>query len=400
MGETKRTSGNVNYKANYTSNHTTNYKTNYKPNSKTNYKTSYGSGNNKPLRFIISAALSFLLCLLLAASALVFSVFGGFMTESGILSALDYDDYYAGAEAAFYQNAADINMPIGLPEDVLDGIVSYDKIKADIRGYVSAGLKKEKYVFDTSDLQAKLAANVYALFQSEGEVMDEVQQATLPEYTQMIADEYVSLMKVPLMTQYGSIRAVFEKALIFTAVACVTFSAIIIIIIFRMYTYKHRAVRFAVYGVLGAGVMTAIPSAAALISGFYRRLNISPEYLYNALTRYINTGLRVPLYAACLLFLLAAALLLVIYFMKRRVIEQARRSYLRNHKRRSHDGSDDGSADGSVDGSVDGSAEGSADGVDSEAVAEAETADIDAETADAETSAESTLDEILRNLPD
>ena len=64
-------------------------------------------------------------------------------------------------------------------------------------------------------------------------------------------------------------------------------------------------------------IMVAVPGIAALVSGFYKKINISTEYLYYALVKYISNGLWVFIYLAFVWFAISLALLFLIRFIKK-----------------------------------------------------------------------------------
>ena len=105
--------------------------------------------SKKRLRGIISTILSFLLAVLFTVGSVLVGLYIGFLNENRIIDGLNYKDYYSGVEENFYQNSKDITTPMGLPENVVDGIVDSETIYENIKDYVVAAVNGQTYVFAT-----------------------------------------------------------------------------------------------------------------------------------------------------------------------------------------------------------------------------------------------------------
>lgn len=271
---------------------------------------------NRALRFIVSSILSFLLAILLTVGTFLVGIYAGFLNENRIIDGLNYKDYYTSVEEFFYQNAADITTPIGLPESVVDNIVDSKTVYEDIRGYVLASVKGENYEFNTDDMKQNLTQNVNQYISSQGLELDEQQQATIPQYVQLIADEYEENLKVPFIGHFAKLKATYQKVMAITLPVLAVLGAVIVFMIIRMYRWKHRALRFLIYSTTTAAVMVSLPSVAVLVTGFYKRINISSEYVYYAFTKYISNGFLIFLYMAAGWAIVSAGLLLLIKYLK------------------------------------------------------------------------------------
>lgn len=272
--------------------------------------------SKKRLKSIISTILSFLLAVLFTVGSVVCGIYVGFLSESRIVDALNYKDYYASVEATFYENAKDLTMPIGLPGSTVEGIVSSDTIYNDVKGYVVNSIQGKEYEFSTDELKSNLEKNVRAYFESQGLTMTSEQEATIPEYTQMIADDYQETLKFPFVQYFAKAKELMKKITIAVSVVCVVLSVVIIWLLLGMQRWKHRSVRYIIYSAIAAAVMTGVPGIVSFATGFYKRINISTEYLYHAVTKYISNGIWVFIYFAIAWIAVAACLLVLIKFLK------------------------------------------------------------------------------------
>jgi hypothetical protein len=244
-------------------------------------------------------------------------IYVSFLSEGRILDVLNYKDYYASIESYFYQNAKDITIPVGLPTEIVDGIVDSDTIHDDVKGYVSAALKGEEYQFQTTGLRQNLTENIYTYFESENIEMTELQEETVPEYTQMIADEYEADMKVPLVSYMPKIKNLYRKVLAGILAATFLLGAAIVFVLLRMYHWKHKGLRYVAYSTTATALIVAVPGIVAQATGVYKRVGINAEHLYNAFVSYVQNGINMLFYTAIGWLVVTCALLFFISFLKK-----------------------------------------------------------------------------------
>lgn len=273
--------------------------------------------SKKVLTGIVSIILSFLLSIVFTAGSICFGVYIGFLNENRIFDAMNDKDYYTSVEEVFYQNAKDLTIPIGLPEEVVEGIVDSDTIYNDVKGYVVAAVNGQQFEFSTDVLKANLENNVRNYFSSQGLSLSEEQEAALPEYTQMIADEYEATMKFPLVQYFAKAKQLFQKIMGIVLAVCVVLAVIVIIVLLKMQKRKYMGIRYLVYSTSATLLMVAVPEIVAFASGFYKRINVTTEYLYYAVTKYISNGLWVFVYISIVWIVVTIALLLLIRSLKR-----------------------------------------------------------------------------------
>lgn len=279
-------------------------------------KNKHHKKSNKFLKNFISVIFSFLLAVIFTVMSIVTGIYIGFLNENRVIDGLNYKDYYKGVENTFFENAKDISTPIGLPESVLENIVVSEKIHSDVKNYVTSSVNGNTYTISTDELRNNLAENVRRYFAEQGTEMTQEQESTLPEYTQMIADEYVKDVKVPFVNYFAQAKHLVQKIMFIVVPVCLVLTAIICFMLVRMRKWKHRGIRYIVYSTLSASLMVALPGIVVLSNGFYKRINISSDYLYYALVKYITNGLWVFVYLAVVWLAISIGLLFLIRFIK------------------------------------------------------------------------------------
>lgn len=280
---------------------------------------SHNKHNNKMKKFLksfISIILSFLMSVIFTVMSLVVGIYIGFLNENRIIDGLNYKDYYKGVEKTFFENAKDLSTPIGMPDTVLNDIVVSEKIHSDVKNYVISSVNGKNYTISTDELKIKLAENVREYFAQQNMEMTPEQEATVPEYTQLIADEYLKTVKVPFVNHFSEAKNLVRKIMFIVVPVCLIVSAFIAFILIRMRKWKHRGIRYIVYSTLATALMVALPGVVVLCNGFYKRINIASDYLYYALVKYVANGLWVFVYLAIVWLALSVGLLFLIRFIK------------------------------------------------------------------------------------
>lgn len=287
-------------------------------------KTKKQSSSNRKGRTIVSMILSFLIAVALTMAALLGSLRLGFLNEKMIVRSLNVKDYYGVVCDDFYERVEDLSIPLGIPKSALEGIVDTNSMYNDIRASLEASLTGQTYQPDTGKLRTKLKENVENYAKSREIELGEAQQAVLNTYLEQAADQYVRATKIPFIEYYGRIHGFAEKVITVGILGCLVFAVLAGIILFRMYIWKHHAMRYLVYSTLASGLMIGLVPAYLLLAQDYRRLVIEPEYLYQFMVTYVTNGLMIFEGFAIGFFGIAALLLLRIASLRRRLIKNSR----------------------------------------------------------------------------
>lgn len=287
-------------------------------------KTKKQSSSNRKGRTIVSMILSFLIAVALTMAALLGSLRLGFLNEKMIVRSLNVKDYYGVVCDDFYERVEDLSIPLGIPKSALEGIVDTNSMYNDIRASLEASLTGQTYQPDTGKLRTKLKENVENYAKSREIELGEAQQAVLNTYLEQAAEQYVRATKIPFIEYYGRIHDFAEKVITVGILGCIVFAVLAGFVLFRMYIWKHHAMRYLVYSTLASGMMIGLVPAYLLLAQDYRRLVIEPEYLYQFMVTYVTNGLLIFEGFAIGFFGIAALLLLRIASLRRRLIKNSR----------------------------------------------------------------------------
>ena len=241
-----------------------------------------------------------------------------------IVRSLNVKDYYGVVCDDFYERVEDLSIPLGDSEKCTGRNCRYEQYVQRYPGESGGIFDRTDLPADTGKLRTKLKENVENYAKSREIELGEAQQTVLNTYLGQAADQYVRATKIPFIEYYGRIHGFAEKVITVGILGCLVFAVLAGIILFRMYIWKHHAMRYLVYSTLASGLMIGLVPAYLLLAQDYRRLVIEPEYLYQFMVTYVTNGLLIFEGFAIGFFGIAALLLLRIATLRRRLIKNSR----------------------------------------------------------------------------
>lgn len=269
---------------------------------------------------IISGITAFILSVSCTLLTVILAGYFGFFSTGYIMTSFQKVQYYGKVMNHFNEDAWDITIPMGLPREVLKDISDIIKVTRDVNGTLTAGLDGTDYRVDTSGLERKLDENVRSYMKESHKELDTNQEKVLSEYKKNIAAKYVSNVQIPLVKYIGSFKELFKKVMVMGIPVCIILIVCAAALLVAVRRWKHRGLRYIAYGTLGTVLMTAALPGAILMSGIYKRIQLSPEYFYQFITSYVKGGLMVFLYFSAAWLALSVLILCLIYKMRKKLI--------------------------------------------------------------------------------
>lgn len=279
--------------------------------SRRKHENTSGKGKN-----IISGIIAFILAVSCTLVTVILVVYFGFFNTNNIITSFNKVEYYNKVMDHFNENAWDITIPMGLPQEVLDDVANIKKVSRDVKGSLTAGLDGTDYTVDTSDLEAKLDQNVRTYFNQEGTDLNAEQEKVLSEYKATISAEYLSSVQIPLIKYFGYAKNLYKKVMFAGIPVCIILIVGAVTLLVKLRTWKHRSLRYITYSTLGTVLMTAGIPAALLISGIYKKVQLSPEYFYQFVMSYLKGGLMMFLYFALVWAIISVLFMFLIKKMR------------------------------------------------------------------------------------
>lgn len=262
-------------------------------------------GGARLARKAISLILSFLLFIFSCVIALLCCVYLNIFDPQSMAGSLSSSGYFASAKDQFETNAWDISIPLGVPQSVVQELVSEEKVTADIKDSLKAAVDNTEFTADTKGITSELDKRVKDYFT---ELSDE-QLSVLEDYKEAIAAEYVKLTTIPLVKYIGSVKNAYSEIFLFIVTACAVLLIADVIFLMKLHRYRHRALRYVSYAAIASALGMAVVPFIGFVTGFYKKFNITPGYFKGFVTAYVEDILIYML--LCAAFFALAAFLLI-----------------------------------------------------------------------------------------
>lgn len=216
-------------------------------------------------------------------------------------------DYSSYVTEEFYNNAESITLPTGIPFDVFNNVINNNRIYEDIYGYVDAIFDGREYTPDTSEWEAKLKENILSYLDSQQYTVTQDDEKNINDYITSIREEYCKRTQIPLFQYYVKVKVIFDKIFMAAVLGTVLGIACISFFIIKMNRWFHRGLRYIAHSMLGTVIMVTALPAFCLISGIYKRINLTPQYFYNFVMMLLTRYLQSFLFSGLILFVLWVA---------------------------------------------------------------------------------------------
>lgn len=269
------------------------------------------------LRKSVSSILSFMLSLLvflaIAVGTLAMTVFN----TDNIIKNMENVNFFEQASASIEDNFKTMAIPTGIPPTVFENIVSRDEIRQVFLSQMESITNSQTYAFDSNGLKQELQSSLetYAEIQSL-EITDEI-QSNLDAFLGQCISYFESQCRVPLANTLSSAFNLFTTYCPLILGACGAFALLILWLLYAMNGFR-RATPFVVYGLHGGALMVFLPSIIVLISKFYERIHLAPEYVYKFSVAMVNSVLNMTTLISSIVLVLGFILIAVSYVVTRK----------------------------------------------------------------------------------
>lgn len=228
------------------------------------------------IRSVISGILSFLLSLCI--TMLVIMLCLDFTTfQANALNTDMNDSFFRQTQQSLTEDLKELIPPSGLPDTIFDDLISVSMIKKDATQVVQNTLGGIKEAYN-SDTVRQLFMNRFTQY-ADSQGID-VQSTNLDSLADSCAAVYERQITVPFLQTYAPFRLMFDKVFTYSVICLTALSIVILLILFHIHRFKHRAVRFSIYSLLASALMILPIPVYLLIQGEYKNLNITPEQFH------------------------------------------------------------------------------------------------------------------------
>ncbi len=262
------------------------------------------------IRAITSTVLSFFLSLIIFGLLFLLGTRIGVGSRSTMLAALDSSDYYNSVHQAIEQNVITFLKPTGLPASVIEGVFSKEAVRMDARQIIINECNQKEYTVVFDSINETFQSNVEQYATKHGLIM--TKEDGIKQLTDRIQSIYLHTIQFPFTKYLVRFQNIVADILYPLMIIAMLTGIGIFILLIKIQKWQHRGLRYCAYGVMGGTLMTIALPAIILVTKFYQRVQISPEYLKEFVTEFLQWGFLSYIYISLLGVLTFIVLLIVI----------------------------------------------------------------------------------------
>lgn len=287
----------------------------------------------KSLSSVISIIASLFLSIFISILAVFVGLKLGFASNSSITKAMIDSKYYHIVYEQFISESESLLIPKGLDISIYEGVFTENQLKTDGNAYLLAALNSKTYSINMDEYKRNLADNIKAYVEENNLMVDGEMDAVIDEITTEIMDYYTDIIRVPYASTIGNVFRAIDKLFFIVCIPVLIFAAIIVWIICRQnLSKKNRIFRYSAYATMSGAISVLIIPIFCMVTEFYKKIQINPEYIYRFMVSYIENGINILLIIGGVLFAVSLIMIGTSTYIKHKYIIEAKERYKRHHR--------------------------------------------------------------------
>lgn len=281
---------------------------------------------------VVSVIVAFVLSILLTMLCYICCIYFGMFNVSSVKNAINTSGYCQDIVEYSEKSSAEAAIPMGLPDTVFKGVFDVNETRTEAYNYITASIEGHNYEPDTTAAKYRLLNNIYDYVEGSGAVMTDETKANTDVFADEIMTAYSKNVKIPFFNYFVLVRDAISDLIYIAIPVLVILSIAAVVILVRMHKWLHRAMRYIAYSTISVALMTAVFPAYLLAGGIYKRISISPQYVYNFLVEYVDNSLSVFLFMSAAFAVLSVGVIIFIYIKRRKLEEKSRKHHHRHRE--------------------------------------------------------------------
>lgn len=277
------------------------------------------------LRHIISIVYACVLALMLFLIALFIGLSFSAFNNKVIFNKVSESNYYKRVHEELVDRCKDIVVHNGLPESILDDVITLERVYVEGRNYIDNTLTGSNKEIQTDKLEESLRANLNDYLELENiEVSMEVELGIhemiariTQEYQRSIEFKFVYYIALYRDYVYGIAKWLIPVVLVITIA--------LVVLLMNMFTYLHRGLRYILYALVSSSISIIAISSFLLLSGSYRNLTLEPSYYAAFIASFLKGSISVYLYIGSMGVLLSVLVYMLIGYFKHNMTKKRKK---------------------------------------------------------------------------
>lgn len=272
--------------------------------------------NRSKIKAILSLSFAFFLTLLFLIFNLSMGLSFGLFNDKSITKAMNESNYYNAVHKALNSYSEELVTEAGLPVSILEEVFTTQRLYIAGKNYVEQVLRGEESDTKTDKLQKKFSENLeHYLDQEKILETEELQNGTSDLITKLEV-EYKAAVSLPFARYFTEYKRQYNTFLRILLPIIIVFISVICYFVIRIHRYRHRGLRYIVYALMAASLLTIVAAVYLLLTKQYTGAVITPDYYKNFLQEYLRWSVTVFLYIGGIGLTISVGLISLISYLK------------------------------------------------------------------------------------
>ena len=273
------------------------------------------------VRRIIHHILAFVLTILFILMAGSLSAVTGYLNDTGIRKAVESQEFYEGVRENIISRCQSDGLPSMIDGDIFYSVFTKNEIAEDVKSYIADSVKGREHEFDLASLQNTMEQAILDYFDEEGIALTASLKEDVKTFCAQELEVYEANIRISYIENYVQLKGTVKPICILLFIVSLVLTIALLFLMIAMYKFKviHKTIRMLAYGLGGAGLVLFGVALYFKIVKIGSGLQLIPEYIYDAMQRYIQNGLDTFIFAGVILLIFSLGLAFVSETLRSRV---------------------------------------------------------------------------------
>lgn len=245
--------------------------------------------NNKT-RIVLNYILAFFLCLFLTVFLCTISLSIGLFHKDAFLNTINQQKYYASLYEDLYESNRSMLREAGLPEELLDELISRERIYVAGKNFLQEILEGETGALDVTPYADELNRIIDQYLLDNEVILTEEAEEGIEALIETSVKLYGQGMDSKLAKTYVIYHQQFHQYFWMILGGVLVLSLLAMLGISSLHRFWSRIVRNILYGVWGAVILNGLIPLYFVLTKAWERIILFPDYYQDLVYAFVKDG--------------------------------------------------------------------------------------------------------------
>lgn len=177
------------------------------------------------------------------------------------------------------QTFTSLGIPGGIPDEVITNVVTHNDVRQEIYAQLQKKFTDNEYTIQSNTIYERFMSSFLNYAKEKKINVDQITKESLKNLSTECSNAYISAVSFPFINQISDASVYYGNYFLLFISILLVLSAVMVATVWILQRWKHRAVRYYMYSLLGSGIICTVFPAFLYFTKPYRNLMISPDYV-------------------------------------------------------------------------------------------------------------------------